>query len=871
MAREFEVYVTDKKPGPGEKAPAESLAGYGEWVTLENGSNRITTQEIAQGKLRLLATFSSVPGRYVQFRFVSAYRNHWNGYPRTAKIANAAELTVSVTGEPYTINKGNLSLALGKAEALRSAYLPKYGYTNAILDNWTGKGQSYLTGKATKEMVDYVLDNLNAYIAQAPGRMTGAAYNRFIPKILWADDKGNHLQAHGGGVMYDPVGQQWWFYGEDRTYNGGGQAGVHGYSSRDLYNWKDEGLALPVFNNTVYDTKGWKADDWDGDTNLDAAHKPGFIQNVNVWRKALGDWNADGLIDSSDAPYRLTDTALRSEISARIAPRVFRDEYDLVTAGDWPTAAAAWDKVKDHIPQENPPLFIAAGADANPHPGSLGLDSGKIGAFNALYRDVPVWRRKQLYRYYNYQTIIERPKVVYNPNVSERYTDSEGTYPYMMFIHIEGGTYDSSYGTARVAIAAAKQPQGPYKLLWAYHTHFSENYHHSDNGNNRGMTRDQGVLVDTDGNAYQFGSTEENRIMGINKLRRSYEGIEGIPLYAGGGNEIELLQEGYQNKMGENFNWLYGVQREAPAPFIHYETNGETMDNSSDGTKRYYAVTSYSSGWYPNAQGLYRTAGAGFPILGNNPHDKPAPGQHNTMDNVNAGANDTAPGTGVNAGTGWTNAAYDAGPNSYSNFDGTAATLLFGVAGDGSAVPRGYDGQTTNIFQLRYPDHPWGLVGYSDAGYVPVNPSSYSGNPAAYYAAIEAQSGYTKPLYGERPELPELRAGKLVYGKYVYLSDSWDQYKNYDARYIWLPMRVLPGSNDDSLHGPKGAKIRWMNQWRWQDFVYDLGPFKDSISDPAASLWTNNSQDELTAYDEMLGAIDEYKKNAGKQNPGLLN
>jgi hypothetical protein len=100
-------------------------------------------------------------------------------------------------------------------------------------------------------------------------------------------------------------------------------------------------------------------------------------------------------------------------------------------------------------------------------------------------------------------------------------------------------------------------------------------------------------------------------------------------------------------------------------------------------------------------------------------------------------------------------------------------------------------------------------------------------------------------------ELDEPRAGKLVYGKYLYMADSWDQYKNYDARYIWLPMRALSGAPTGTTNGAVGVRVRWMNQWRWQDFVYDIGPFANSLTATAA-LWTTTGQSALTDYDFML-------------------
>ena len=69
----------------------------------------------------------------------------------------------------------------------------------------------------------------------------------FRPGEIWPDDKGVHINAHGGGILLHR-GTYYWF-GEHKTEGrGGNQAhvGVHCYSSKDLYNWKDEGIVLKV-------------------------------------------------------------------------------------------------------------------------------------------------------------------------------------------------------------------------------------------------------------------------------------------------------------------------------------------------------------------------------------------------------------------------------------------------------------------------------------------------------------------------------------------------------------------------------------------------------------------------------------------------
>ncbi|GGF14087.1 glycoside hydrolase family 43 protein [Hymenobacter cavernae] len=69
----------------------------------------------------------------------------------------------------------------------------------------------------------------------------------FEPGKVWPDDKGTHLNAHGAGVLYDKG--RYYLFGEHKIAGPRGnsaQVGVHCYSSTDLYNWKDEGIALTV-------------------------------------------------------------------------------------------------------------------------------------------------------------------------------------------------------------------------------------------------------------------------------------------------------------------------------------------------------------------------------------------------------------------------------------------------------------------------------------------------------------------------------------------------------------------------------------------------------------------------------------------------
>jgi hypothetical protein len=76
-------------------------------------------------------------------------------------------------------------------------------------------------------------------------------YDSFRPGQAWVDDNGNPIQAHGGQVVpsKDADGRTlYYWYGEDRWNGYSASRGVHVYSSYDLYNWHDEGLALQAMS-----------------------------------------------------------------------------------------------------------------------------------------------------------------------------------------------------------------------------------------------------------------------------------------------------------------------------------------------------------------------------------------------------------------------------------------------------------------------------------------------------------------------------------------------------------------------------------------------------------------------------------------------
>jgi len=95
-------------------------------------------------------------------------------------------------------------------------------------------------------------------VAETGGAAVTAPRTAFVNGAIWPDNRGVHMNAHGGGLLFKD-GVYYW-YGEHKIEGKAGneaRVGVHVYSSRDLYNWKDEGVALRVSDDPASDiTKG---------------------------------------------------------------------------------------------------------------------------------------------------------------------------------------------------------------------------------------------------------------------------------------------------------------------------------------------------------------------------------------------------------------------------------------------------------------------------------------------------------------------------------------------------------------------------------------------------------------------------------------
>ncbi|MEH7482647.1 family 43 glycosylhydrolase, partial [Neobacillus drentensis] len=103
-----------------------------------------------------------------------------------------------------------------------------------------------IEAKTIQEQIRTNIKNLDSALA---GLIVYAPNASFKPGQVWTDTNGAPIQAHGGGIMYDKQTKKYYWYGEDKTYGYLPARGVRVYSSTDLYNWKDEGLALTAIES----------------------------------------------------------------------------------------------------------------------------------------------------------------------------------------------------------------------------------------------------------------------------------------------------------------------------------------------------------------------------------------------------------------------------------------------------------------------------------------------------------------------------------------------------------------------------------------------------------------------------------------------
>lgn len=191
--------------------------------------------------------------------------------------------------------------------------------------------------------------------------LAAAGSTSFRPGQEWLDDNDEPVQGHGGQVVTskDADGATvYYWYGEDRTNGYERSPGVHVYSSTDLYNWVDGGVALrtmsspddfeqPYFEQLYgsYDAEQRAAVYRDLGVTSPADGVPGAILErpkviYNEHTKTWVMWvHADGPSATSDAQYAKAQAGVAVS-SSPFGPFRYIDSYrlDRVPADD-PTNA----------------------------------------------------------------------------------------------------------------------------------------------------------------------------------------------------------------------------------------------------------------------------------------------------------------------------------------------------------------------------------------------------------------------------------------------------------------------------------------------------------------------------------------------------
>ena len=194
------------------------------------------------------ATFPETAARYVR---LTAVHTMGNSDSEAGQYACAAELELGAKGDwDRDAEKAALKTALETAQEYLES---ENGKTETELARLNGMvedaekiaADGYL---AVKEELSGLADDITAEVERLENNepfitydsITGTAAERMY------DNNGNKIQAHGGQVQ--KIGDTWYWYGEDKTNGYRPVEGVHCYSSKDLYNWKDEGLALDAID-----------------------------------------------------------------------------------------------------------------------------------------------------------------------------------------------------------------------------------------------------------------------------------------------------------------------------------------------------------------------------------------------------------------------------------------------------------------------------------------------------------------------------------------------------------------------------------------------------------------------------------------------
>lgn len=121
--------------------------------------------------------------------------------------------------------------------------------TKAVFDQAIADAQKLIKDQSTdaeaiqaaREAIATAYDALVELVIETYTSFTGTSAER-----MYATN-GEKIQAHGGQIQ--KIGDTYYWIGEDRTNEYRPMPGVHLYTSKDLYNWDDQGVVLRTMEN----------------------------------------------------------------------------------------------------------------------------------------------------------------------------------------------------------------------------------------------------------------------------------------------------------------------------------------------------------------------------------------------------------------------------------------------------------------------------------------------------------------------------------------------------------------------------------------------------------------------------------------------
>ena len=190
--------------------------------------------------------------------------------------------------------------------------------------------------------------------------------------------------------------------------------------------------------------------------------------------------------------------------------------------------------------------------------------------FSAIYSDCSPEEKDEIYSCFNAETVIERPKMLYNSSTGR----------YVIWFHSDDATEKNSYkyDVGMAGIAVCDSPFGPFRFLRRQRLSLCPEGQIDCFPASKGEARDLNLFQDSDGTAYIVYTSENNKTLYISKLDETYTDLSASPEAA---------------VYGEDYIRLFpSSMREAPVLFRG--NNG-----------RYYLLSSSTTGWMSNQARLW--------------------------------------------------------------------------------------------------------------------------------------------------------------------------------------------------------------------------------------------------------------------------